>query len=148
MSVYSQSPMSETPRGTAIQLVRLSKALHRRMSEEALGMPWRQLVMLGILREREPALQQQVCEALMMDPNNCVILLNELEEAGHIVRKRDPADRRRHVVELTGQGRKALERAERAQSKLEDQVFGDLSAEERATLHELVTRALDAPVPA
>ena len=135
--------MEETSPGTALQLVRLSKSLHRRMGEDALGMPWRHLLMLAFLRDNEPALQQQACEALMIDPNNCVLLLNELEDAGHIVRKRDPADRRRHVVELTAPGRKSLERAERMQAKLEDKVFGDLSADERKTLHELVTRALD-----
>jgi DNA-binding MarR family transcriptional regulator len=128
-----------------VLLVRLAKAVHRRLTDELLGMPWRQFAMLGIIRERGPALQQQVCQAMLIDPNNCVILLNELEDAGQIVRRRDPADRRRHVVELTAAGHKALDKAERAQGSLEDEILAGLSADERATLRELVNRALEAP---
>jgi DNA-binding MarR family transcriptional regulator len=62
---------------------------------------------------------------------------------GYVERRRDPADRRRHVVDLTNEGRKALERAERAQEGLEDQVLAGLSADERATLRSLLARALE-----
>jgi DNA-binding MarR family transcriptional regulator len=77
-----------------------------------------------------------------MDANNVVLLLNELEDQGHIARRRDPADRRRHLVELTAAGREALAGAERAQESIEDEVLGALDAEERATLWRLLTRAL------
>jgi DNA-binding MarR family transcriptional regulator len=70
-----------------------------------------------------------------------VLLLNELEDLGYIERRRDPADRRRHVVELTDAGRVALERAERAQEGLGDELFAALSDEERATLRSLLSRA-------
>jgi DNA-binding MarR family transcriptional regulator len=50
-----------------------------------------------------------------MDANNVVLLLNELEDRGHIARRRDPTDRGRHRVELTPAGRRALMGAERAQ---------------------------------
>ena len=79
-----------------------------------------------------------------MDANNLVLLLNSLEGAGHVRRRRDPDDRRRHLVELTAAGRRALERAERAQESIEDEVLSALSAEERATLHALLSRALAA----
>ena len=78
-----------------------------------------------------------------LDPNNCVLLLNELEDAGFATRMRDPADRRRHLLELTDEGRRALEQAERAQDAIEDEVLGALSADERATLRSLLARALD-----
>ena len=66
----------------------------------------------------------------------------KLEQLGHVSRRRDPADRRRHIVELTAAGRRALARAERAQEAIEDDVLGALDAEERATLWRLLTRAL------
>ncbi len=72
-----------------------------------------------------------------------MLLLNELEEMGYVERRRDPTDRRRHMVELTTDGRQALERAERAQESLEDEVLGGLSEDERATLRSLLRRALD-----
>ena len=40
----------------------------------------------------------------MMDANNLVLLLNELEDAGLVRRVRDPADRRRHLVQITEEG--------------------------------------------
>ena len=100
-------------------------------------------MLLSYLRYGAPALQQQLCEALWLDANNCVLLLNELEDMGYIERRRDPADRRRHVVELTDEGRAALERAERAQESLGDELFAALSEEERATLRSLLGRALE-----
>ena len=64
-------------------------------------------------------------------------------------RRRDPDDRRRHVVEITASGRKALARAEQALDGLEEDVLDGLSADERATLRELLARAVaDVPAPA
>src|SRR5919199_4625373 len=99
--------------GTLALLLHLSKAVHRASSEELLGMRLRQMIVLSYLAERSPARQQDLCETLMLDANNCVILLNELEDAGWAQRRRDAGDRRRHVVEITDEGRSALERARR-----------------------------------
>ena len=63
-----------------------------------------------------------------LDPNNCVLMLNDLEAAGHVERRRDPADRRRHIVEMTQAGRKALAAADRAMESLEEDVLGALVA--------------------
>ena len=131
--------------GTVVLLVRLAKTVHKRSTEELLGMKLRQMMLLSYLRAGAPALQQQLCESLWMDPNNCVLLLNELEEMGYVERRRDPIDRRRHVVDITNEGRKALERAEQAQESLEDEILAALSEEERATLRSLLGRALAQP---
>jgi len=124
-------------------ILRLAKLIHKRSTEELLGITIRQLMLLSYLRWGAPALQQQVCEYLWLDPNNCVILLNELEEKGYVERRRDPIDRRRHVVDITDEGRAALEHAERAQETLGDQLFAGLSDEERETLRSLLSRALE-----
>jgi DNA-binding MarR family transcriptional regulator len=133
----------ETTPGTVVMLMRLATAIKKRSTEDVLGIKLRQMMLLSYLRAGAPALQQHLCEALWLDPNNCVLLLNELEEMGYVERRRDPADRRRHVVDLTNEGRTALERAERAQEGLEDQVLAGLSADERATLRSLLQRALE-----
>lgn len=132
----------DTSPGTVVMLLRLAKAIHKRSTEELLGIKLRQLMLLSYLRRGAPALQQQLCESLWLDPNNCVLLLNELEEMGYIVRRRDPADRRRHVVDMTDEGLVALERAERAQETIGDELFAALDDEERATLRSLLSRAL------
>lgn len=132
----------DTSPGTVVMLLRLAKAIHKRSTEELLGIKLRQLMLLSYLRRGAPALQQQLCESLWLDPNNCVLLLNELEEMGYIVRRRDLADRRRHVVDMTDEGLVALERAERAQETIGDELFAALDDEERATLRSLLSRAL------
>jgi DNA-binding MarR family transcriptional regulator len=131
----------DTSPGTVVQIMRLATAIKKRSTEELLGLKLRQLMLLSYLRADAPALQQHLCEALWLDPNNCVLLLNDLEDLGYIERRRDPADRRRHVVELTDDGRAALERAERAQESIGEAMFGALSDEERATLRSLLGRA-------
>jgi DNA-binding MarR family transcriptional regulator len=130
--------------GSMVLLTRLAKIVYRRSTEQLLGMRLRHFITLSYLRDHEGAPQQQMCETLGMDANNLVLLLNSLELAGHVRRRRDPDDRRRHLVELTPAGRRALERAERAQEGIEDEVLAPLSADERATLHELLGRALAA----
>ena len=125
-----------------VLLTRLAKVVYRRCGEELLGMRLRQFVTLSYLRDHEVVTQQAVGEALALDPNSLVLLLNELEEAGFVQRRRDPADRRRHLVDLTEAGREALAAGERAQESIEDEVLAPLSPEERATLRSLLTRTL------
>jgi DNA-binding MarR family transcriptional regulator len=129
--------------GLIALLVQINKALHRRTSEELLGMRLKQFLLLGYVRDRGAISQQELETGLLMDANSVVLLLNETEAAGLSVRRRDPADRRRHMVELTAAGRVAVERAEKARESIEDEVLADLSPEERATLRKLLRRLLD-----
>ena len=124
-------------------LTQFYKALHRRSSEELLGMRLKPYMTLGYIRDHPGATQQELETALLIDANGVVLLLNELETAGHSVRRRDPQDRRRHIVELTAAGRQALDRADTARESLENEVLAALSPDERATLMSLVQRALD-----
>jgi DNA-binding MarR family transcriptional regulator len=132
----------DTSPGTVVMLLRLAKVIHKRSTDERLGIKLRQLMLLSYLRAGAPAPQQQLCESLWLDPNNCVLLLNELEEMGYVERRRDPADRRRHMVDITDEGRVALERAERAQEEIGDELLSALSDEERATLRSLLSRVV------
>ncbi len=78
-----------------------------------------------------------------MDANSVVLILNELEAAHYSIRRRDPNDRRRHIVELAAAGRRAVERADKAREGLEDEVLRNLTAEERTTLRQLLERVLE-----
>jgi DNA-binding MarR family transcriptional regulator len=131
-----------TATGSVGLLTQLSRVIYRRATEEVIGMRLKQLIALDHLRE-ETCLQQGLGQMLMLDPNNCVLLLNDLDEAGFVERRRDPADRRRHLVEITPKGRRALETAERKLESLEDEVLGNLSTDERVRLHDLLAKALD-----
>jgi DNA-binding MarR family transcriptional regulator len=129
--------------GTIALLTRLAKLVHRRTSEELLGMSLRQFVVLSYLAEHDHVPQQELCEVFHMDANNLVLLLNELEEDSAIKRARDPCDRRRHLVEITEYGRSALDSAEQAREEVEDDVLAALSADERETLRKILIKALD-----
>lgn len=124
-------------------LTKLSKVVFRRATEEKIGMRLKQLMALEQLRDSENAcLQQGLAEMLMLDANNCVLLLNELDEAGYVERRRDPEDRRRHIVEITDAGLAALADSERRLDDLEDEVLANLSGPERRQLHELLAKAM------
>jgi DNA-binding MarR family transcriptional regulator len=135
---------TQTATGPIVLLTRLARVVYRRSTVELLGMTIRELGALAYLRDHHLATQHALSKALSLDANNCVLLLNDLEARQYLERRRDPMDRRRHLVELTAKGRTALERAELAQSSVEDEVLGTLSAEERGVLQRLLTRALEA----
>lgn len=102
----------------------------------------RHLIALRLLDSRGPISQHALGTALCLDPSNVVGLLNELEERGLVERRRDPADRRRHIVSLSAAGSAELAQAYSRLGLVEDELFSALSADERATLHDLLARAV------
>ena len=100
-------------------------------------------IALGFIRDHPGVSQQELETAMFMDANGVVLLLNELESAHYLIRRRDVQDRRRHIIELTTAGRHALERADKARETLEGEVLAVLSQEERATLKKLMWRVLE-----
>jgi DNA-binding MarR family transcriptional regulator len=102
----------------------------------------RHVIALTLLSERGPMTQHTVGAALSLDPSNVVGLLNELEERGLITRRRDPADRRRHIVEVSVTGADELALTYAQLSTVEDELFKTLTSEQRATLHELLAFAV------
>ena len=111
------------------------------------GLRPRHLIALKLLSERGPASQQALADSLSLDPSNVVGLLNELEERGLITRRRDSADRRRHIVELSPRGKEELCGAYERLRRVDDDLLSPLSAQERATLYDLLVRAVGAKTP-
>jgi DNA-binding MarR family transcriptional regulator len=107
----------------------------------------RHLIALKVLGEHGPMTQHAVGIALSLDPSNVVGLLNELEERDLIIRRRDPADRRRHIVDLSAAGSEEVTQANHQLGQVEDYLFKSLSADERATLYGLLARAVSALAP-
>jgi DNA-binding MarR family transcriptional regulator len=144
---------TDTAAATHQSLVLISHLarIAQRGSETALdpsGLRPRHLVALNVLRDHGATTQGALGEALRLDPSNLVGLLNELEQRGLLERRRDPGDRRRHIVELSAAGRQALLRAERALVSVQDDVLGALDEDERAALHALLLRAAGGQFPA
>jgi DNA-binding MarR family transcriptional regulator len=129
--------------GPILLLTQLSRLVSRRSTPELLGQTLKELGTLSFLREFPETTQQALSDGLCIDANYCVLLLNDLEANNLIERRRDPSDRRRHLVSMTDEGRKALHRAEAAQQTLEDEMLGALNVEERLTLSHLLRKAID-----
>jgi MarR family transcriptional regulator, lower aerobic nicotinate degradation pathway regulator len=130
-----------------ILLPRLTKQIIRRTNSELLGMDLRLVMALSYVGDHDGAPQQELVDVLCMDAKNVVLLLNELEDSGHLIRRRDPEDRRRHRVHITTTGRQALKRASAGLDAVEDDLLQTLDEEERATLWRLLTRALRGAEP-
>lgn len=142
MNGLGETMNSATATGSIGLLTQLSRVVYRRATKETIGMGLKQLVALDHLHANRGCLQQALGQQLMLDANNCVILLNDLDRLGYVERRRDPADRRRHLVEITPAGVEALREAEQRLETLEEEVLGGLGAGERAQLHDLLARAL------
>ena len=82
-------------------LTRLARAVFLRSSVELVGMNLKNMVVLAYLRDHPSASQQVMTEDLSMDSNTGVLVLNDLEDLEYVERRRDPADRRRHIVDIT-----------------------------------------------
>src|ERR1700709_1296341 len=97
------NPTTANPQttGTMSLLTQVARVVFRRATDEVIGMKLKQLSALDPRRGHKGCLQQSLSQTLMVDANNCVILLNELDELGYVERKRDPEDRRRHIVPIT-----------------------------------------------
>jgi DNA-binding MarR family transcriptional regulator len=108
----------------------------------------RHMIALKLLGECGPMSQHAVGIALSLDPSNVVGLLNELEDRGLITRRRDPADRRRHIVELSAGGSGEVTQTCDQLGLVEDDLFKALTADERATLYGLLSRTVEALAPA
>lgn len=98
----------------------------------------RQLLVLTLLKERGDLAQQDITHVFGLDASNFVGLLNELEELGLVLRRRDHTDRRRHIVELTSGGALVLDSTFARLASIEDELLFSLSMQERETLHRLL----------
>jgi DNA-binding MarR family transcriptional regulator len=125
-------------------LARLGRVAARRLNEHlaVTGLKPSHAAILIELCAFGPISQQALGERLHVDPSNLVGSLNALERDGLVLRRRDPADRRRHIVEVTQEGIERLPACDNPVDALEDQLFAGLSSEERKQLHGLLGRIL------
>jgi len=96
--------------------------------------------LLAALDQYGPGSQADLGRHTGIDRSDVVAALNELAAGGFIRRDPDPADRRRNVVSITRNGRRALDRLDTVLDGVQEAVLEPLSAKDRATLVRLLTR--------
>jgi MarR family transcriptional regulator, lower aerobic nicotinate degradation pathway regulator len=95
---------------------------------------------LSVLEEGVRETQAEIADALCYDRSYLVGVLDELEQAGMIERRRDVVDRRRHVVTMTPAGKKELGKLRLLHARIDEDVFAVLTAAERKQLETLLAK--------
>jgi len=108
--------------------------------------PYHHAVLL-VLGEGSRETQGSIADALGYDRGQLVGLLDELEERELVERRRDPNDRRRHLVQLTPEGKRTLRRLRALARQVDDDFLAPLGEEDRAKLHALLLRLAEEHEP-
>ncbi|MCO1579167.1 MarR family winged helix-turn-helix transcriptional regulator [Crossiella sp. SN42] len=84
--------------------------------------------------------QIALAQQLGVDRTVMTYLLDDLERAGFVERRPDPADRRSRQIVITAPGQQELCRLERKLHTVEDTVLTPLTPAERETLRDMLSR--------
>jgi DNA-binding MarR family transcriptional regulator len=143
------SPEIEVAEFAGQLFFRLWRVSHERTAEalESVGLTPPLFALLNVLGARKGAIQQEIGQAMDIDPSTMVSLIDHLESAGLAKRRTHPKDRRAREVSITPKGRRALERARGLAMQVEDDILRGLSGAERRELLTLLRRALGAAPP-
>ena len=135
-------PSRELLLSTPFLLKRLGWAAKEQAYEafESTGLNPQHHAVLSLLDEGTRETQATIAEALGYDPSHLVGLLDELGERDFVERRRDPSDRRRHLVSLTPVGKEALGKLRAVAKRVENEFLAPLDADEREALHALLLR--------
>ena len=95
---------------------------------------------LASLADDGEAVQATLADRIVLDRSDLVTVLDELEALDYVVRRVDPADRRRKIVAITATGKKQLVAMDQLIYAAEAELLEPLSASERKTLLELLDR--------
>jgi MarR family transcriptional regulator, lower aerobic nicotinate degradation pathway regulator len=143
------SPEIEVAEFAGQLFFRLWRASHERTAEalETVGLTPPLFALLNVLGARTGAIQQELGQAMGIDPSTMVSLIDQLERAGLAKRRTHPKDRRAREVSITPKGRRALDQARGLAAQVEDDVLRGLKAAERGQLLTLLRQALSSAPP-
>jgi MarR family transcriptional regulator for hemolysin len=116
----------------------LSRAFDRALAAEGGSLPvW--LVLVELKGSRHAA-QRDLARAVGVEGPTLTHHLHRMEAAGLVTRRRDPANRRAHQVELTDGGEAMFARLVGAVVAFDEQLRAGLTPAEVDTLHDLLER--------
>ena len=131
---------SDIGAASSLLIVQVVRGARRRIEEAVAptGLRLNEVLALVHLLERGPSAQQTLVDLMCVDPTNLVAVLNRLEDAGLIERRRDRSDRRRAIVALTAPGERLLADVDRAFRQVDSEILGGLAPTDRQTLNALL----------
>jgi MarR family transcriptional regulator, lower aerobic nicotinate degradation pathway regulator len=137
----TQTPPGIAKRWPTLLMIKLGRITMHRFTQalEPYGIRPRHVAALIELRDSGELTQQTLCGQLHLDPTNLVAILNELEKRGYATRRRDPEDRRRHLVEVTKKGVAVIEKVTEVMDGVQDELLEGFDASEREQLEALLT---------
>lgn len=111
----------------------VARLIRRRFDERAraIGVTRPQWRVMLLLSRHEGATQGLLAELLEVEPITLCRMIDRLAEAGHVERRRDPADRRAWNIYLTDRARPLLEKLRAIGDDLVDDGLAGLGVEER-----------------
>src|ERR671937_2936938 len=127
--VADSRPPGIAKRWPTLLMIKLGRITMHRFSEALVpfGIRPRHVAALIELRDHGELTQQSLCGRLHLDPTNLVAILNDLERRGLATRRRDPEDRRRHIVEISKRGIALVEKASKVMDGVEDELLEGLA---------------------
>jgi DNA-binding MarR family transcriptional regulator len=144
MAQAQQSAIDRIPYGLLLARLGQESTARFRRSLRPLNVGAQQFIVLKQLQVFGSCSQGELADALGIDYSNLAGVTGQLYERGLIERHRDPADRRRYVVELTTEGKQLLTDADRAIESGEQDMLNSLDEPERELLWDLLRRMADA----
>lgn len=106
---------------------------------------WGYTVLMAIV-DAPTRSQLALAQAVSVDKSKLVLVLDELEAAGLVRRRPDPADRRARIVEATETGRRVLDDTRDDVRAIENNLLGDLDPAARNALRTVLGGLAGAPV--
>lgn len=139
--VEQSAPPGIAKQWPTLLMIKLGRITVHRFTQalEPFGVRPRHVAALIELRDRGELTQQSLCGQLHLDPTNLVTILNELEERGYATRRRDPEDRRRHLVEVSKKGLAVIDKVSEVMDGVEEELLEDLDPEERREFEGILT---------
>ncbi len=106
---------------------------------------WGYTVLMAVV-ETAAGSQLALAQAISVDKSKLVLVLDELEAAGLVLRRPDPSDRRARIVEATPKGRRALKAARGDIEAVEDNLLADMDISARDALRTTLRQLAGEPV--
>jgi len=99
--------------------------------------------LLFILNKNDGLSQKEIADKLGIKPSTITVMLKRMESVNLVCRKQDSEDQRISRVYLTEEGRSLCEKAKEITVLLQDECFGNFTAEEKIIFRRLLMQMRD-----